>query len=353
MRVLHLPTLVGGMAWGLAQGERRLGLDARVLTTSDNWLNYPYDISLHWEKKNAIGVFLSSVRTFLKYRNKFDVFHFNFGSTLIDFRTYGAHHLDLPFYPRNRKIIFTYNGCDARQKFKTMERVPFAACYEKECYAGMCNSVKKDKMREKRINYVSKYADHIFAVNPDLLYFLPENMSSFLPYAIASWYEIHAIPYKIDRQIRIIHSPTDRATKGSHYIIQALDSLKKRYDIKVILIENIPHKGALEIYKQADLVIDQVLTGWYGGFGVELMKMGKPVCVFIREEDLKFIPKQMARDLEEAVINVNPFNIENILEGYLENPGLLYQRSKAGLEYVHRWHDPIYVAKITRSVYES
>jgi hypothetical protein len=353
MKVLHLPTLVGGMAWGLAQGERRLGLDSKVLTTTDIWLNYPYDICLHWEKKGALAIVLNSLKAFLKYRSKFDVFHFNFGSTLIDFRTYGIHLWDLPYYPKNRKIIFTYNGCDARQKYKTIERVGFASCYEDECYSGMCNSGARDRMREKRIDIVSRQAHHIFAVNPDLLYFLPENISSFLPYSIASWPEIQNLPYKIDRKVKIVHSPTNRAAKGSRYIIQALENLGKRYPIEMILIENSPHKKALEDYKNADLVIDQVLIGWYGGFAVEGMKMGKPVGAFIREEDLKFIPEEMAKDLKETVININPFNIEIVLEEYLENPQLLYRKSQAALEYVHKWHDPIYVASITKSVYES
>jgi hypothetical protein len=353
MKVLHLPTSVGGNAWGLAQGERRIGLDAKVLTTSNTWLGYPSDISLQWDKKGSAAVFLSSIKTFLKYRNRFDVFHFNFGSTLIDFRKFGIHHWDLPFYSKNKKIIFTYNGCDARQKYKTMKRVDFSSCHEKECYGGICNNGERDKMRENRINIVSKYAQHIFAVNPDLLYFLPKNISSFLPYTIAAWYDIETVPYKIGRTIKIVHSPTNRAVKGSHYILQALENLKKRYDIEIVLVENKPYKEALRDYEKADLIIDQVLLGWYGGVSVEGMKMGKPVVAFIREEDFKFIPKEMAKDLKDAVINVNPFNIETLLEEYLQNPQLLNQKNEAGLAYVHKWHDPVYVASITKEIYES
>jgi hypothetical protein len=351
-KVLHLPTSVGGNSWGLAQGERKLGLDSKVLTLQENRFNYPYDVSLHWEKKGPMGRLLSGLRTFLKYRNQFDVFHFNYGSTLIDFRTYGITHWDLPFYPKNEKIVFTYNGCDARQKYKTIERVDIASCHEKDCYGGICNDEGRDRMRRRRIHRVSKYAHHIFAVNPDLLYFLPKNLSSFLPYSIANWYEIQPLPYKTGPKIRIVHSPTNRAAKGSQYIIQALENLKKKYPIEVILVENIPHQKALENYKQADLIIDQVLIGWYGGLAVEGMKMGKPVCAFIREEDLKFIPEGMAKDLKEAVININPFNIETVLEEYLQNPQLLNQRTNAGLDYVHKWHDPMYVAGITKSIYE-
>ena len=56
-------------------------------------------------------------------------------------------------------------------------------------------------------------------------------------------------------------------------------------------------------------MIDQILAGWYGAFGVEVMKMGKPLGVFIRDEDLKFVPKDMAKDLLDTVINIHPFNI--------------------------------------------
>ena len=352
MRVLHLPSLVGGMAWGLAQGERVLGLDSRVLTTSGHWQNYPYDISLQWEQKNAVSVFTSSIKAFLKYRKKFDVFHFNFGSTLTDFRTYGMHLLDLPFYPRGKKIIFTYNGCDARQKYATMERVEFASCHQEDCYGGMCNSGARDNMRKQRIQKVSKYAHHIFAVNPDLLYFLPKDISSFLPYSIASWYEIQRLPYRIERKIRIVHSPTNRVAKGTPYILRALENLKKRYPIEIVLIENISHQEALEEYRRADLVIDQILIGWYGGFAVEGMKMGKPVCAFIREEDMRFVPEGMAQDVKQTIINMNPLNIEAVLETYLQNPHLLKEKGDAGVEYVHKWHDPFHVAEIAKAVYE-
>jgi predicted Zn-dependent protease with MMP-like domain len=107
------------------------------------------------------------------------------------------------------------------------------------------------------------------------------------------------------------------------------------------------------MYRQADLVIDQLLVGWYGSVAVEAMKMGKPVAVYIREEDLSFIPEPMAKDLREAVIQIDPFSMEAVLEEYLQNPKLLSLKSEAGQAYVHRWHDPVYVASLTQAVYES
>lgn len=352
MKVLHLPSPVGGHNWGLAQGEKALGLDSKVLIDTSTWLNYKSDICLYKQDDSNFYKLIKRIEAFLKYRSKYDIYHFNFGSSLLDFRHYGVHYVDLPFY--NGKKIMTYNGCDARQKHPTMNRVDFSACHSQECYQGMCNNGKLDQIRQMRITKVSKSIDHIFSLNPDLMYFLPQDKTTFLPYAIAGWEDIKTFKYSIDKKIKIIHAPTNRAAKGSDFILTALEKLQKKYqNIEVILVEKVPYEDALKLYLEAHIVIDQVLIGWYGGFGVEVMKMGKPLGVFIREEDLKFIPKEMANDLKDAIINLNPFNIEEELSKYIENIDLLYKKSQASIEYVYKWHDPLYVASLTKQVYES
>ena len=208
-------------------------------------------------------------------------------------------------------------------------------------------------MKERRIRKVSRYAHHLFAVNPDLLHFLPASISSFLPYCVAYWDEIAALPYQINREITVVHAPTDRVAKGTDTILAAIENLKRKYPLRIVLVERRSHAEALDMYRQADLVIDQVLVGWYGSVAVEAMKMGKPVAVYIREEDLSFIPEPMAKDLREAVIRIDPFSAEAVLEEYLQNPRLLSLKSEAGQAYVHRWHDPLYVASLTKAVYES
>jgi len=343
---------VGGNAWGLAQAERKLGLDSSVLTRKNVWLDYPHDINLEWDKKNILGMFISAASTFLKVRREYDVFHFNFGTSLIDMTQIGLPLFDLPFYPPGKKIVFSYNGCDARQKHKTIERVDLSACHNDDCYGGICNDKKQDKTKARRVRKAARYADHVFALNPDLMWFLPQG-ATFLPYTIAEWYNINPIQYRPGKKIRVVHSPTDRAAKGSDFILTALENLQKRYDIEIMLVENTPNKKAIKLYERADIVIDQVLIGWYGGLAVEAMKMGKPVAVFIRRDDLQFIPNSMAEDLCESVIEIDPSSIEESLEPYLQNTSLLKQRSQASLDYVHKWHDPVYVAGITKSVYES
>lgn len=346
MKVLHLPTSVGGHSWGLAQAEKELGLESEVLIVKQNWLNYKCDHNLNLQDASFLKQVLVLFRWFKRAKENYDVLHFNYGSSLLDFQKMGLILLDLPFYSKKQKIIFTYNGSDARG-VHPIEYWDEIENPKKSLYQRIVSVVKKYKIKK-----VDKYADHIFALNPDLLHYLPAR-ATFLPYSISNWNTIERDPYALKDKIKIIHSPTSRELKGSDYILDALERLEKRYsNIEVQIIENIPNEEALALYQEAHLVIDQVLIGWYGGFAVEVMKMGKPLAVYIREEDLRFIPFDMAAELKDAVIQITPFNIEDVLSQYIENTQLLYSKSMKGFDYVEKWHNPRHVAEEVKKVYE-
>jgi hypothetical protein len=343
-RILHLPSSVGGNAWALSQGENQIGYESEVLVTDESWLDYPNDrvVKLGSSKiKNIYKLF----NEFLEIRNKYDVFHFNFGSSLLNLKKIGLNLFDLPFYPKDKKKFMTFNGCDARQKYPTMLREKIAACHDKNCYAGMCNSGRLDKERRRRIAKATKHIDYIFAVNPDLLHFLPSGKSSFMPYAVIDNSRKEGVVQN-KKKFMIVHAPTQRAAKGSDLIISAVKSLQEKDSaIDLTLIENIPNEKALAFYNQADLIIDQVKIGWYGAFAVECMYMRKPVAVFINKRDLTHVPKQMADEIPDAFIHINPLNIEEKLKQYIYDPIKLKEVAHAGESYAHKWHNPVIVAK--------
>lgn len=356
MKVLHLPSSVGGNSWGLSQAERQLGIDSKVLIKENNWLDYPNDIDLEINKSStAVGKFYKQFIAFLQIRNKYDIYHFNSGSSLLHFPSYKINQLDIPFYPKDKKLFVTYNGCDARQKLPTIRRGCVSACSSPDCYNPQCEYGKMDVFRNAAIVKMSQYVQHIWAVNPDLLHFLPDDMSTFLPYTVSNYSEEQHQPTLDETVINIVHAPTNREAKGSAYILAALEKLKEVYagSVCIHIVENVPHSEAMQIYRNADLIIDQVLIGWYGGFSVECMHMGKPVMCRIEEADLKFIDPEMARDVFDAFINVTPDNIYSKLAECVENRNILKQKAVAAYEYSHKWHNPAYVANITKEAYAS
>ena len=119
------------------------------------------------------------------------------------------------------------------------------------------------------------------------------------------------------------------------------------------IIEGLSHKDALKTYERADLLIDQLLIGWYGGLAVELMAMGKPVICYIREEDLVFLPDGMRQDL--PIINANPENIYEVLKQKIQGESIesLADIGRRSRIYVEKWHDPQMTSLQLKANYES
>lgn len=357
MKILHLPTSVGGNSYGLSRAERSLGAESDCLYSEETWLKYPADICLRLEGKSNFKKLIKLILTFIRIRRKYDIFHFNFGSSLINFNKPFLKMFDLPFYPKNKKLFMTYNGCDARQKYVTMRERAVSACGESRCYGGMCNSGKLDLVRQASITLAAKRVDHIFYLNPDLGKFLPKEKSSFLPYTIASWNKIEAIRNYPSPSpgLRIVHAPTNRVTKGSKFLINAVDEINRENGdiVDLVLVEKMSHDEALKVYRTADLVVDQLLIGWYGALSVEVMKMGVPIAFFLNEDDADYLPDGILDDIKEATINMNPFDVKNTLLKIINDKSVLEKKGKAGLDYVNKWHAPKEVANMVIEKYKS
>jgi glycosyltransferase involved in cell wall biosynthesis len=81
-----------------------------------------------------------------------------------------------------------------------------------------------------------------------------------------------------------LHAPNHREFKGTKYIELAIRELQSEgVLIELILVERVANKVAIEIYKKADIVVDQVMVGYHGYFALEAMALGKPVMCFIRD----------------------------------------------------------------------
>jgi hypothetical protein len=107
-----------------------------------------------------------------------------------------------------------------------------------------------------------------------------------------------------------------------------------------------------QVLEEADLLVDQLLSGWYGGVAVEMMALGKPVICYLRDKDLDFIGESMRADL--PIIRATPKTIYEVLKDYLvrRRPELaeIGARSRT---FVEKWHDPISIAGLLSEAYRS
>jgi hypothetical protein len=260
---------------------------------------------------------------------------------LVEFR-------DLPLLKRaGKRVVVTYQGDDARQGDYSLSHFDLSIAHE--AGAGYYTP-QGDAARRRRIKAMDRYADAIFALNPDLLHVLPAR-AEFLPYAnvdLGAWRPVPPAP----GPPVVLHAPTHRGGKGTRFILDAVGRLRSEgIEFEFELVEGLPRTEARRTYERAHVLVDQLLAGWYGGLAVELMALGKPVIAYIRRDDLTHVPAELRDEL--PVIDARPETVADDLRRCLTTVReLLPEVGARGRAYVERWHDPLAVARRLKGTYE-
>src|SRR5260370_12540958 len=142
-----------------------------------------------------------------------------------------------------------------------------------------------------------------------------------------------------------MHAPSHRGVKGTRYILETVDRLHREgVTLDFELVEGKAHAEATTIYQQADLMIDQLFLGWYGGLAVECMALGIPVISFIRHGDLEFVPPAMRAEL--PLIRADRMTLYWVLKEWLTvRRAELPEVGRRSREYVEAWHNPPKIAR--------
>jgi len=349
MKVLHCPTNVGSHPAMLAWAERRLGLDSRCLSFHPSAFVSGEDRSVSL-RGGPMRKELTRLATFLGNLGH-DVYHFNFGRSFFLYPPALSFldGWDLPLLKAmGKRIVVTYQGCDARQRAKAADRFEICACSQPACGLPRCEEAW-NRQKAALIARFDHFADHIFALNPDLMHDLPAR-AEFMPYAsvdLAEWTPVAPVARST---IKVVHAPSDELTKGSRAIEQAVEEVMRgRGDVEYVRVRGLPRAQLRAVLEDADLVVDQALIGWYGGLAVEAMALGKAVACYLREEDLGFLPDEMRAEL--PVLRLVPGDLAGSLSTFLRDRESLAEAGQRGREFVCRWHDPTRLAGRTRSVY--
>ncbi|TWB96930.1 hypothetical protein FBZ93_107176 [Bradyrhizobium macuxiense] len=369
MRILHGPVNVGNQPWVLSRAERQLGASSDVVVRNDTWLGYPADRMLSAQNAGFVETAIRSAAFGLKNQWRYDVLHYYFGQTFLSpgfplsapgsvlsraslvtdianrLGTSDLHAARL----FNKKLFMTLQGCDVRLAVEGNSRNEWTMCAPQHCELYQRCTDALDHRRHFLIEKVLPLFDRVFYLNPELGHVVPSGR--FLPYSNVEIEQFDVAPPSTQGRLKIVHAPTAGRIKGTPMILNALEQLRSRYDFDLILVEKTSHEQALEIYRSADLAIDQVLAGWYGGFTVEMMAMGKPAACYIREEDMMFVPDAIRREL--PVYRLNPGDLVESIAAILDRRPEWSARGQASRRYVERWHNPKLIAKAMLDAYES
>lgn len=254
-----------------------------------------------------------------KLISEFDIFHFHYGTTLT------FHNYDIAALRElGKKTIVHFWGNDVRISSKAKDLNPY-----------FFSKNAKDDLIKKKLEFLSKYTDMCIVPDFEIYEYVKdyfENVQFIPPMIDLKIYKPSFVKNKDDR-IKIIHAPVSANIKGTKHIIKAINSLQENSNIDFKIIQGISNDEAIRLYRDADIIIDQLLMGSYGQLAIEAMSLGKPVICYISD----FMKEKYPSEL--PIISANPDNIKERLEYLIKNRDMLYDIGVKGRMYIEKYHD--------------
>ena len=335
MRVLHAPKNAAGQATQISRGQRKLGIISDVLVLNQNQFGYECDIDLKLNGLSTPAKYGRLTKNFIRSISKYDVFHFHCGESLLPLN------LDLPILRLlGKKMVMHYWGSDIIQMDIAKNYTLIPEKVMKAVYPNL-----NDEKRRKRLRGINRWVDCSIVGDYSLLPYLPTSK------VVRQAMDISTIPFVGCEPVRtvpnIVHAPSNRLIKGTGLILEALDKLKTDgVKFNLILVENKPHAEAMEIFKQADIVIDEVQQGPYGIFSMECMALGKPVLCRIDEKLKKYYTGL-------PIVDTPPQKVYQNVKELIDDPQRRVDLGRRGRMYMESNHDYVTVAKSISQIYES
>jgi glycosyltransferase involved in cell wall biosynthesis len=293
LRVTHCPVNFAGIGWTNVEALRRKGVDARLIVFNAHGAHPEADENLQLPAGPQWRRQLLQFRALAELLPETDVFHFYFGLTLVPKR------LQFPILrAARRKSVFHFVGSDIRGKSP--------------------NQLAYGRLADAQI--VGSY---------DAARWIPE--AEVVPPGIDLG-RIEPAPPR-DAPVRVAHAALSRRRKGTEAIVAACDELGVELDV----IENVRHDEVGARIAAADVVVDQLNSGWYGLFAIEAMAYGKPIVGFIHEEAATRTAD--AFGVELPIVRTTKETLVRDLRPLVDSAELRRERGRTSRAYVERVHD--------------
>lgn len=314
MRVLFAPKEVAGQVSILSHALRGLGVLAMSLSFSEHPFEYPIDKVIILSKYPDFLQKVIRVVVFLFALILFDIFHFQAG------KTFARSNRDLPILKFfGKKVVMHLHGSEIRDS---------------------------SGIARRNFSFLKKNIDKFITAPSELLDLVPD--AAPLPISVEKGWFVPRKHVQNHDEFVVVHAPSSRTIKGTKYLIDACVNLKKKgYPLKLILVENTPHREVRKFYEQADVFVDQLLIGWYGTASVENMAMGNPVVVYVRPD----LRRRYCPDL--PAIQATKDSIQEVLESLMRDRRKLNKIVFESRKYALKYHHPIRNAKKLIKIYQS
>jgi glycosyltransferase involved in cell wall biosynthesis len=341
--IVHLPSFAANQPFTLANALCRTGNEASCVSLTTNRYGYSCDhmVKQHDHSLNSIESYfvdegIGRYQTYhfhsrpLVYRGDFS---FPTGIDLLLLKAMG------------KSVFFHFRGSEIRLNRLFRTATPYNYADEQDKWSDPKKPfVFNEDQQVAFRDFVQGVCDGVFVNDAELQCYVPNAL--IVPRAVEIQ-DISMHPIALRERPLIVHAPSRRGVKGTAYVLSAVDQLQKEgyvFDFK--LVEDMAHAEAMDIYRKATIIIDQLRIGWYGVVAVEGMAMGKAVVSYIRSDLRHYLPHPTPLAI------ANPENIVDVLRYLLETPEAIAQYGEVGRIFAQEYHEAQNISKVLMNIYK-
>lgn len=331
--------------WAYTRILRRRGYQIDFYGLENTYFDMPVDFLLKFSTNPLISLGQRIVY-FFKILPRYDIWHLNF---MEGFFFYPLNLLILKLW--GKKIILTVRGIEAQTDLDFLPKSIFSKStaqkwpeyYQRQF---LSRNFLPNILKKIRRQVFIMFADKVILTGP----FLVSSVSRYdaiIPYARSSGkIENHS---QLKTKITVLHVPSDSVTKGTPEIVRVFKILALKYPQHSFqVLPKMPREKLQKELAKADIVIDQLIVGWYGGQAVEAMALGKMVMAFLNPTYFQLV----FFGAEIPIWNTNVWTFGQDLETLIKIfPQIRDEATKKSIQFVRKYHDSSKIAEKYLTMY--
>ncbi|WP_414661015.1 glycosyltransferase family protein [Horticoccus sp. 23ND18S-11] len=320
-----------------ARALRLQGYDVTTFVSHVYFVTNEFDLRLlRWSPFNHYALFLFAI-----FRCRILYIYFNGGPLAWT----GLWAIEPYLYKLagTRVVAMPYGG-DV-QDFNVHDDVVYRAAYLKDYPDFVRNRMRS---RRKQVQRWSRHADWIIS-GCDWVNYTPYWDTLMLAHFSVDTDQWSVPPpeeytrparFTAERPLRVLHGPNHRTIKGTTLLEKAIATLRAEgCPIELQIVQRVSNTEMRRLVRQVDVVVEQLVIGWYGIFALEAMASGKPVLTHIGPElERLYIHHGLLENDELPVTRVTHQNLVEALRAVAANRTDLEAQSRAARAFVLKHH---------------
>jgi hypothetical protein len=237
-------------------------------------------------------------------------------------------------------VAFMCHGTDIRLPSHHRDRTPWSPYRDPRIYIA-----RLERLALAHRAMLDRFGLPTFVSTPDLLWDVPQ----------AAWCPVVVDPgawateegeHDGTRPLRVVHAPSSALIKGTELIEPTLVRLHESHVIDYRPPVNVPSSTMREVYRDADVVLDQFRLGSYGVTACEAMAAGRIVIGHVLEDVRTIVVDTTGESL--PIVEATPDTLEEVLVNIAKDREQLRGARVAGMAFVSNVHDGRTSARILR-----